>query len=74
MDGYDVDFSSIFRYELHDREFGELTNLPCMIQRIYDKEGVLELLGINERVAATVTAQIRKLKGLTYLVNSRRSR
>lgn len=58
MAGYDIYFATILRYELHDRAFGELTNLsfPCIIQKLCDKVGVLELPGIDERLTATMTA------------------
>lgn len=49
---YDVDFVAIFCHDLHDREFGELNNLPfpCKIQRLCNKNVVLEILGIGEMV------------------------
>lgn len=76
MVGYDIDFSAILRYELHDKAFGELTNLifPCIIQSICDEAGVLELPGFNERVTATSTVQTRTMKGLACPGTSRRPR
>lgn len=57
MVGYDINFAIILRYELHERAFGELTNLlcPCMIQNLYDEVGVPKLPGINKRVNDTAT-------------------
>lgn len=54
---YDIDFSVILRYDLHDWAFGKMTNLPFifMIERLCDKVGVFELQSIDERVTATTT-------------------
>lgn len=76
MVGYDVDFGTILRHELHEKAFGELTNLslPNIIQRLCNKMGVIEILGVDERVPAMTTSQMRTMKGLACLGTSSRLR
>lgn len=76
MVGYDVNFFSILCHELHDRAFGELTNMPfpCIVQRLCDEAGVPEIPGVDERVPAKTNAMMRNMKGLTYPGTSRRLR
>lgn len=47
----------MLRHDLHDRVFHEMTNLSfsCIIQGLCDEAGVLELLGISDRIPVTLT-------------------
>ncbi|KAF3634236.1 hypothetical protein FXO38_25235 [Capsicum annuum] len=76
MPGYDVDFAFILRYDLHDKAFGELTNILflCKIQRLCDRVGVPEIPGVEKSVATTTTVQTRTIKDLARPSSSRRSR
>lgn len=49
MVDYEVNFSAIFWYELHDKAFRELANLlfSYIIQRIYDTDSMPEIPGVN---------------------------
>lgn len=43
--GYDIDFATIIRYQLHEQAFAEPTILPfpCLVQQLCDEAGVLEI-------------------------------
>lgn len=52
--GYDIDFATIIRYEIHKRVFGETTTLPFsyLVQLLCDEPGVLDIPRIDVRVEA----------------------
>ncbi|KAF3650799.1 hypothetical protein FXO38_16966 [Capsicum annuum] len=71
----DIDFASILQYEIHDRAFGEVTNLPFpyLIQRLYDKAGVPEIRREYERILVTSMVQTKSMKDPAYPALPRRS-
>lgn len=71
---YAIDFVAIHRYEIHDRAFEEITNLPfpCMIQRHCDEVSVPAIPRVDERVLAMVTTQTKSMKDLAHPGLSRR--
>lgn len=66
--GYVIYFIAILRHDMHDREFREMINqlFPCMIQRLYDEASVPEILGVDKRVLATDTVQMKSMKDPTH--------
>ena len=67
---YATDFTAILLYELHDRAFGELTNLPFP----YMIHHVPEISGFKKRVLIMVTVRTNTMKDLVRLGLSKRSR
>lgn len=55
----DIDFVSIIRYELHGREFGNMTTLPfpCLVQLLYDEVSMPKIPGVDHRVDTKGVAQ-----------------
>ncbi|KAF3663923.1 hypothetical protein FXO38_08775 [Capsicum annuum] len=74
MVGY-ADFVVILWYELHDRAFGELTNLPFpyMIQSLWDEVGVPEIPGVDERGTCNGDCTDKTMKSLAPPDLSKRS-
>ncbi|KAF3636801.1 hypothetical protein FXO37_25265 [Capsicum annuum] len=75
MVGYNIDFTAIIRYEIHERAFGELTTLPfpCLVQQLYNEAGVPKVLGVNLRVKAMGVSQTSLIKDSTNLILAQRN-
>lgn len=58
MTGYDIEFSTIIYNELYERAFDKMTYFPfpCLMHRLCDEAGMLEVPGINKIVEATSMA------------------
>lgn len=56
--GYEIDFTSIIRYELHERAFKDLTTmLFCFLnQQLYDKIGVPKIFDVNRKIEVKIIA------------------
>lgn len=63
--GYDIDFVAIIVYEMHEREFWEMTTLPFpyLVQLLYDEANVLKISNVDVRVEAWGMAQTSMIKG-----------
>lgn len=61
---YDIDFATIIRYKIQERDFTEMITMlfPCLVLRIYDNPGVLDMYGVDDRLQVTSTAQIKTMK------------
>lgn len=66
MDGYNIDFIAIIRREIHESSFSRMKSLPFLflVQRLYDKVGIPEIPGINERVEALIMEHTKIMKDL----------
>lgn len=64
MAGDDFDFVDIINYELHKHTFGDMMILPfpCLIQLSCDKDGFLEVKGIDHRVEVESVSQRSMIK------------
>lgn len=73
--GYDIDFRVIIRYQMHEREFGEMTimSFPCLVQLVYDEVDLPEILGVDVRVKVTGVAQTSMIKDLSKPIPAKRS-
>lgn len=68
MTGYDINFAAIIWHELHKIAFGETMTLPfpCLVQRLYDKDSMPDVLGLDYRVAMIVMEHTKTMKYLAH--------
>lgn len=72
---YEVDFTSVIMYELHDRAFRDLTIMPYpyFIQQLCDKAGVHEITDIDRLLEVMSITQISMVKDLVNPILAHRS-